>query len=163
MRILTIPIFLIAVLTTGYFVYSYLAGDILNKKDAPQVTFVIREFLSDGPAMIADKLGYYADEGLNVHTIIVERGRYAAPLLLSGEAQLAILGNKWSVLAQLQDTERETEIIADLGGGGRRWRVMARKDSGISTLTDLNDKKVGSWLDSYGYTKFSSFMKEKGY
>ena len=162
MRILTIPIFLIAVLTTGYFVYSYLAGDILNKKDAPQVTFVIREFLSDGPAMIADKLGYYADEGLNVHTIIVERGRYAAPLLLSGEAQLAILGNKWSVLAQLQDTERETEIIADLGGGGRRWRVMARKDSGISTLTDLNDKKVGSWLDSYGYTKFSSFMKEKG-
>ena len=138
-----------------------LYGVSLAQNEAPDVTFVIRQFLSDGPAMIADELGYYAEEGLNVRTIIVEKGEYAAPIFLSGVAQLAILGNKWSLLSQLRDINNDTEIIADLGGGGGRWRVMARKDSGITTLQDLDGKKFGSWRDSYGYTRFRSYLAEK--
>jgi len=138
-----------------------LYGVSLTEKELPDVTFVIREFLSDGPAMIADELGYYAIEGLNVRTVIVEKGEYAAPFFLSGKAQFAILGNKWSVLSQLKDTENDGEIIADLGGGGRRWKVMARESSGIATLADLNGKRVGSWHDSYGFMRFRSYLKEK--
>jgi len=138
-----------------------LYGISLAQEELPDVTLVIREFLSDGPAMVADELSYYAQEGLGVRTVIVEKGEYASPFFLSGRAQFAILGNKWSLLSQLTDTEGKAEIIADLGGGGKRWRVMAGASSGISALEDLEGKRVASWHDSYGFAKFRSYLKEK--
>jgi ABC-type nitrate/sulfonate/bicarbonate transport system substrate-binding protein len=138
-----------------------LEGRDLGVRNSPLITIAIREFLSDAPAMIADKLGYYADEGLNVKTIVEEKGKYIAPRLLSGEAQFAILGDKWSVLAQLEDVHAETEIIADLGGGGGRWKIMARNESGIHSLEDLEGKRLGSWLTSYGFAKLHLYLKEK--
>jgi len=138
-----------------------LYGVSLAEKELPDVTFVIREFLSDGPAMIADELGYYKQEGLNVRTVIVEKGEYGAPFFLSGKAQFAIFGNKWSLLSQLADAEGKAEIIADLGGGGRRWRVMVRTNSTIASLEDLEGTKVASWHDSYGFAKFRSYLEEK--
>lgn len=135
--------------------------NMMKKNDSREIVFVVRQFLSDAPALIADELGYYSDEDLQVKTILVEKGKYAAPLLLSGEADLAILGNKWTILVQIEDVKNEIEIIADLGGGGKRWRVMARKDSNISSIQDLNNKKLGSWVTSYGYAKFELFLKDQ--
>lgn len=122
----------------------------------------IREFLSDLPAMIAAADGLYALDGTKVRTVIRKQGRDNKPMLLDGTLDLAVVGGHIGHEIFAGGGKDSFVIIACLGGGGRRWRVMASDRSGISSLEGLKDKKLGVWPSSYGYHLLDRLLAARG-
>lgn len=131
-------------------------------REKGELVIGIREFLSDLPAMIADADGLYALEGVKVRTVMQPQGKDIGPMLLDGTADLAILGNHIGVdvLAKARQTD-PLVVLACLGGGGRRWRLMASEGSGVSGLEGLRGKRLGIWPSSYGYHLLELILRGK--
>ncbi len=123
----------------------------------------IREFLSDLPAMIAAADGLYALEGAKVRTVIRPQGKDNETMLLDGSLDLALVGGHIGPnLFSKTDKDSPFVILASLGGGGRRWRLMAGARSGISSLEGLKEKRIGVWPSSYGYHLLARHLAAKG-
>lgn len=121
----------------------------------------VREFLSDLPAMIAAADGLYALEGAKVRTVIKKQGKDNKPLLLDGTLDLALVGGH--IGHEIFSSDKDSFVIlASIGGGGRRWRVMAAEGSGISSLEGLKDKKIGLWPSSYGSDLLVRLLTRRG-
>lgn len=132
-------------------------------KKPVELVIGIREFLSDLPAMIAAADGLYEREGVNVRTLIKPQGKDNEPLMLDGTLDLAVVGSHigLNVLSKA-GKDNPFVILACLGGGGRRWRLMASERSGISSLEGLQNKRLGIWPSSYGYHLLERHLAGKG-
>lgn len=152
----------LALLTAGRAAFSQEAIPAPPKAKT-ELVIGVREFLSDVPAMIADADGLYAREGASVRTIVSPQGRDNGRLIHDGALDLAILGNHIGIEALSQAPKDDPLVVlACLGGGGGRWRVMASARSGISSLEGLQGKKLGAWPRSYGYHLLERSLREKG-
>jgi ABC-type nitrate/sulfonate/bicarbonate transport system substrate-binding protein len=122
-----------------------------------------REFLSDLPALLAGQDGWYAREGVKVVTRVNPQGRDSGPLLLDGTLDLAVLGDHWTAEALSAAAPNDPLVVlACLGGGGGRWRLMASARSGIASLEGLHGRTLGAWPRSYGYRLLDRLLREKG-
>jgi ABC-type nitrate/sulfonate/bicarbonate transport system substrate-binding protein len=129
---------------------------------AKQITIGVREFLSDVPEVVADSAGYYSAEGLDVRTVVGRQGRDAAAMLLDGTVDAAVVGGHMGVDLSGKAAKDDPFVVAAcLGGGGRRWRVMAADGSGISSLEGLRGRKIGAWPSSYGWHLLERVLKAK--
>ena len=132
-----------------------------EKKDG--LVIGIREYLSDVPAMIADRDGLYAREGVKVRTILSREGKDNGRLLRDRTVDAAILGNHIGLEALAQAPKDDPlVVIACLGGGGGRWRLMASTRSGIGSLEDLRKRRLGAWPRSYGYHLLEEELRKRG-
>lgn len=125
--------------------------------------FGIRQFLSDVPAMIASSHDLYQKYGIKVHTLVKAQGQEIGSMLLKNEIDLAILGDHWTIEAMSRSSKADPlVIVACIGGGGQRWRLMASNKSGILKIEDLNNKKLGSWRRSYGHHLLENIFLKNG-
>jgi NitT/TauT family transport system substrate-binding protein len=137
-------------------------GEPAPPRERPGLRLGIRAFLSDVPAMLADRRGYFAREGASVETILSPQGRDSGRLLASGSLDLAVLGNHIGPEALSRAPQDDPLVVlACLGGGGERWRVMS-SSSGPASLEELRGKRLGAWPSSYGYRLLDRLLREKG-
>ena len=92
------------------------------------------------PFYVADKMGYWSDEGLEVRMEEFATGRLSFETVLGGKADLAQVAETPLVNAAIQ--KRSFVVIATFCSSDRSVRCIARTDRGISKGTDLRGRTV---------------------
>ena len=148
-------IVIVAVLGT-YFLYP-----LLNPQKAEVVVNVaVADKSCYEPWWIADKLGYFKDEGVTVKYMVVSGGGAAATALLSGQVDLAGMGA--DPMIRVFNARDGDKIVARWQIGFSACDYAVRTDSGIN-LTDattLLGKKMGMDTTTAYYSVYLSYLTD---
>ena len=98
-----------------------------------------------GCVITAEKMGYFAEQGLVVELVPFTSGPPEIAAMASGDLQFAYIGNGAHALA----INGQAEIISPLQIGNSE-KLIARKDSGIETMEDLKGKKIATTFGTSG-------------
>jgi NitT/TauT family transport system substrate-binding protein len=93
--------------------------------------------------LVAQELGYYEDEGIDIEILPGGVGINPIDVLIAKDADVAVAwtGNVLPYISQ-------GEELVSIGQGMQRsgMRLMALKSSGIEEPADIAGKKIGTWL-----------------
>ncbi len=127
---------------------------VLQLKWVPQAQFA--------GYLVADALGYYEDEGLEITIKPGGVGINPVDVLIADEADVAIAwtGNTLPAISKGED-------LVNIGQGFQRsgLRLMAKKTSGITSPADIAGKKIGVWpggneLEPYAFIEKQGLDKD---
>ncbi len=104
--------------------------------------------MANAPVVVADKKGYFKQEGLDVKIIEFASGPVLNQALAAGELDMAYVGTP--PVYHWFSRGLESRVLAKVNYG--QAAVVARKDAGIRNVTDLKGKKLagvrkGSGMD----------------
>jgi NitT/TauT family transport system substrate-binding protein len=91
---------------------------------------------------IAEEKGYFLEQGLKINYHNFPTGKLALDALIGGEADIATTADVPIALAGLAD--QDISVLATIEHSSNNIQVVARKDSGITTPSDLGNKKVAT-------------------
>ncbi len=91
--------------------------------------------------IIADKLGYFKDEGLNITCQYLQSGTEISPLIAGGTAKVSC--ESIYTCIPLAANGVGVKIIAPVADAGDTQCVVASGKSGIKTSADIAGKKIG--------------------
>lgn len=112
-----------------------------DQAETQTISLAINPFPASVLIFIAEEKGYFAEEGLNVETFKFSSGKLALDSMLAGGADIATTADFPIALAGLSN--QEFYVIATIGQGDD-IKVIARKDSGISSIQDLQGKIIAT-------------------
>jgi len=113
--------------------------------------------------LVADELGYYEEEGIDIEILPGGVGINPIDVLIAGDADVAVAwtGNVLPYISLGED-------IINVGQGMQRSgiRLMAFKDSGIEKPEDIEGKKIGYWtggneLEPYTFIEMQGLDKDR--
>lgn len=121
----------------------YLEQDTPHKTTKPiyLVTLAMTTNPDSTLVMVADRQGYFRDEGLEVATLHYSSGKAALETMLHGKAQLATVAETPIILNILRG--ENPMVIAGIFSSDRNMGVIARRDRGIRNPKDLRGKRIG--------------------
>jgi NitT/TauT family transport system substrate-binding protein len=93
---------------------------------------------------IASAKGFFAAEGLDVTLQTHETGKATLDSLLAGKADLATSAETPFMFAVING--RKPCMVAVIGSSGKNIAIVAKKDRGIASPSDLKGKKIGLFL-----------------
>lgn len=91
--------------------------------------------------IIADKKGYFKDEGLNIKNKFIQSGGDISSLISGGTAKVSFESPYTDIALSANNVG--VKIIAPMADIGNTQCVVAGKDSGIKDAKDLENKKIG--------------------
>ncbi len=91
--------------------------------------------------IIADKMGYYEEFGLNVKNEFLSQGGDMTSYIASGTAQVSFETSYTTTPAKASGVG--VKMLATVNNIGATQAVIAAKDSGIVTPKDMEGKKIG--------------------
>jgi sulfonate transport system substrate-binding protein len=112
----------------------------------PAIRFAYQPSVAGAAMMVAASEGFFAAEGLKVESKLLASGPVVNEALVSGSAEFGVMGDVPSVIAVA--TGLPLRIVATIGGGAARERVMVPRDSAIQSVRELAGKKVAITLGS---------------
>jgi len=101
----------------------------------------VRDAQISSQQILADKLGYFADEGLDVTNQLIESGPDIAPMVSGGSADVSIQTNFMDIILKSNDVP--VKIIAPLAQIAGTQAVVGNKDLMLSSAKDLEGKTIG--------------------
>ncbi|WP_139193810.1 ABC transporter substrate-binding protein [Anaerobacillus alkalidiazotrophicus] len=113
-----------------------------------------------GQQIIADKLGYFAEEGLNVNSRLVQSGPDIGPMIASGDAQLSFETTITNITVSSNNIP--TVIVAPMANIAGTQAVVARPGLEITSAKDIEGKKVGMVNGAGIMIAFQNMAKEMG-
>lgn len=131
--------------------YIWLTQYGLPEPTGERKKVTIAHGMTSGSALIliAFVEGYFSQEGLDVEMQPHTSGKAAVRSLLEGKADLANLGDIPMMFAVMSG--KPIKLIATMNKTRKVLSVVARKDRGISTATDLKGKKIGATPGTGGH------------
>lgn len=108
---------------------------------ATDLTLAVADLPLFSPLLIAERQGYFKDEGLNVRVIHCPNGRRCLKYLTDGEAQVAAAADTPLMFASLEG--KNFSIFATVTSNSQEHRWVALKSHGISKPADLKGKRLG--------------------
>lgn len=105
---------------------------------------------------IASVNGYLRDEGLDVVFLSYTHGKAALEALLEGKADLATAGETPMMLAALRG--ENIRLIATIFSTNKDESIVARKDMGVLSPSDLKGKKIGVSKGTTGHFFLDTFL-----
>lgn len=158
--VLLVLCLLIAGCSTG--AHSSASGSSSSKKGSSNVIQAYGELdpQVSGQQIIADKEGFFKQEGLNVKNHLMPGPDQNAALISSGTAQVIFgsIYNNISVAASNVDAK----LIAPLANAGNTQSIVARKGLNIKSAKDLEGLKIGATTGSGVIVAIQSMCKEMG-
>ena len=121
------------------------------------VAYVVDPSWSHVP--VAQNAGYFTSHGLDVRVVNFSTGVEALQALTAGQVDVATAAAVPTSAALTRSPE--LRVVAD----GSRWngfRLVARKSAGITSLTDLNGKTIGTPLGTSGAFFASTVLQHSG-
>ena len=106
----------------------------------PKIAIGVRTANDHSPFYIADKKGYYGDEGLEVEVKLIPSNTEIIEAIQRGDLQVGATPVTTAIAAIAQGTE--IEIIAMTGRGSDG--LLVRADSGLEAIEDLRGKKIAT-------------------
>jgi|GEM_PF-398096 len=101
----------------------------------------VRDAQISSQQIIADKLGYFADEGLDVTSQLIESGPDIGPMVAGGSAKVSIQTNFMDII--LKSTDVPVKIIAPLAQIAGTQAVVGSADLELTSAKDLEGKTIG--------------------
>jgi NitT/TauT family transport system substrate-binding protein len=89
---------------------------------------------------VAKRLGYFTEQGLDIDVKLYESGQLALQDVFAGKLDLATATEFVAVLDSFEHPDLRIISILD---EGRDQELVARKDRGITKLSDLRNKRIG--------------------
>ncbi|KUI39142.1 hypothetical protein AU197_17260 [Mycobacterium sp. IS-1590] len=108
---------------------------------------------------VAEKLGFFADSGVNIKVVPFPTGAAALEALAGGAVDVANGGDVPTSAAALKNPN--LRIIAD----GSRWaegRFVARRSAGITSIPDLSGRTIAVPLGSSAHYFATKFLDQAG-
>lgn len=116
-----------------------------SKDGKPEQTKVelvgVRDAQISSQQIIAEKKGYFKEEGLDVTNKLIESGPDIAPLVSGGSAPMSLQTNFMDII--LASNGIGVKIVAPLAQIAGTQAVVAGKNSGIKSAKDLEGKTLG--------------------
>lgn len=94
------------------------------------------------PVYLADKLGYFKENGLDVNFVSFAGGPLVIASLLSGDSQFALTG--YEQVLKTNEKGKSTKMIAATTAQ-HPWALLASKD--IKTIADLKGKTISAGME----------------
>ena len=107
-----------------------------------KITLAINPVPPSALVFIAEEKGFFSEEGLSVEYANFQTGKLALDALLGGGAEISTTADVPIALAGLAG--QEFKVVATIGWSKTDVQVVARKDSGISSPSDLGGKKIAT-------------------
>jgi NitT/TauT family transport system substrate-binding protein len=113
-----------------------------SEPELKKLTIVgVRDAQISSQQILADKLGYFADEGLEVTNQLIESGPDIAPMVSGGSADVSIQTNFMDIILKSNDVP--VKIIAPLAQIAGTQAVVGGKDLALDSAKDLEGKTIG--------------------
>ena len=110
--------------------------------ETTELTLVgVRDAQISSQQIIADKLGYFKEEGLNVTSQLIESGPDIGPMVAGGSAPVSIQTNFMDII--LKSTDVPVKIIAPLAQIAGTQAVVGSSKLELSSAKDLEGKTIG--------------------
>lgn len=127
---------------------KYLAAALVvcsaaQSRAADEMVFAVARLPLSLPVYVAEAKGYFADEKLVVRLVDCEFGRLCLDRLLGGAAHLATASDSPIVLASLR--RAKFSVLATIATTRNDTKIVARRDSGISSAAGLSGKRLGTF------------------
>jgi len=113
-----------------------------------KITIAAFNGIFSAPVFIASGNGYFEDEGLDVTLQLHASGKAALNTLVEGKADFATVAETPLVHAALRGTK--TYIVATFVDSEKNLAIVARRDKGIGTMSDLKGKRIGVTVNTNG-------------
>jgi NitT/TauT family transport system substrate-binding protein len=101
----------------------------------------VRDAQISSQQIIADKLGYFKDEGLDVTNQLIESGPDIGPMVAGGSAPISIQTNFMDII--LTSNNVGVKIVAPLAQIAGTQAVVGAKDLNLTRAKDLEGKTIG--------------------
>ncbi|WP_407946434.1 ABC transporter substrate-binding protein [Paenibacillus alkaliterrae] len=101
----------------------------------------VRDAQISSQQIIADKLGYFQEEGLNVTSQLIESGPDIGPMVAGGSAPVSIQTNFMDII--LKSTDIPVKIIAPLAQIAGTQAVVGSSKLELTSAKDLEGKTIG--------------------
>ncbi|REK67912.1 MAG: nitrate ABC transporter substrate-binding protein [Cohnella sp.] len=101
----------------------------------------VRDAQISSQQIIADKLGYFKDEGLDVTNQLIESGPDIGPMVAGGSAPISIQTNFMDII--LTSNNVGVKIVAPLAQIAGTQAVVGAKDLNLTSAKDLEGKTIG--------------------
>lgn len=112
------------------------------KLETVDLTLVgVRDAQISSQQIIADKLGYFKEEGLNVTSQLIESGPDIGPMVAGGSAPVSIQTNFMDII--LKSTDIPVKIIAPLAQIAGTQAVVGSSKLELKSAKDLEGKTIG--------------------
>jgi len=121
-----------------------------SEEDEMDLTVAYSEKMNYETLMVANDKGFFDDVGLNVAPAIVTGGIQAAEALVTGSADVAVMGDAPAV--QLISKGIGAKIIGRIAGAEGMHRIIS--DANMTEPVDLEGKKVGMQQSSSSHGAF---------
>jgi NitT/TauT family transport system substrate-binding protein len=129
----------IAVLALSIAAYFVFQPAVLTPK---KLTVAVTRAPDSTLVYIANNLGYFRDEGLDVTLQLHEFGKVALDSMLDGKADLATVAETPIMLAVMRG--KPLAVVAGIFNSDQSMGIVARRDSGIASPRDLAGKQIGA-------------------
>lgn len=113
-----------------------------TKLETVDLTLVgVRDAQISSQQIIADKLGYFKEEGLNVTSQLIESGPDIGPMVAGGSAPVSIQTNFMDII--LKSTDIPVKIISPLAQIAGTQAVVGSSKLELKSAKDLEGKTIG--------------------
>lgn len=143
---------------------SWLAAVLLTLiaagSPAATLTLAIADLPHYSTLLLAERLGYFADAGLDVKLIRCVNGKRCLQHLLDGEAQVAGVADVPIVMAA--HAGQRFDIVATLATSTQESQFVARRDRGIRAVSDLAGRRIGFVRGTTAHFYADAFLRFHG-
>lgn len=128
-------------------------------KDPAKIQICRPNNMISAPLYIAEKNGFFKQEGLTVDFMNVATGKICSDSLLSGHTDAAVIAE--ANFSWLSFSSPPITIVAQ-AGGSPETTLVARRDRGISHVSDLRGKRVGYLPGTVSYMYLVRMLDKAG-
>ena len=127
-----------------------------NQDQRPQVTIGTPKSVMASLTWLADDLGYFEEQGIDLTIKNHASGKVALDAMIAGSVDLAVSAETPFVIESFNHDD--LRLFASLGQSDNELHVLARLDHGISSPDQLQGKIIGTQKGSAVHFFLSSFL-----
>nr|BAH90331.1 ABC transporter, periplasmic binding protein [uncultured bacterium] len=116
------------------------AGAMAQDLTPVNVLLPIPEGIAFNPLTVAREKGFFAEGGIDVSSSVADGSGYLSQQLVSGNAEFALMGAADAVVAF---TKRDDVRVLFCNQVKNVYRIVAKADSGVTTMAELEGKALG--------------------
>lgn len=149
----------VILIIVGVVIYNTAQKQEAEEVMFPKIRVGTNKIPHSGPYIVADKKGFFQEQGLDVQTEIVSTGREGLDALIGKSLEITFVAE--TPIANLGFQSSDVNIFATIAEGFP-CDLIARKDSGILQISDLKGKRIGVQIGTMMEFLTMKFLESNG-